>query len=135
MKVYSTMLFLICLNLAAFIIQQSGAIVGSQPLYINPFDIQNQFDLAIITGSLLSVSAVGVITLIFTPGIYALGALLIGVLVIITPITQWLLLGTPKLLASILPGELAYLSAVVSAFFTVMFFMFLLEIVSQRQIT
>lgn len=121
--------------MAAFIIQQSGAIMGSKPLYISPFDIQNKFSLTIVMAALLGGGAITLVTLLFRPGIYAVGALLVWVVLTLTPIAQWFLIGTPIILTAILPVELAYLSAVVSAFFAVAFFMFLIEIVSQRQIT
>lgn len=135
MKTYSLMLFIVSLNLAAFIIQQSGAIMGSKPLYISPFDVTNKFSLATIMAALLGGGAITLVALLFRPGIYAVGALLVWVVLTLTPIAQWFLIGTPIILTAILPIELAYLSAVISAFFAIAFFMFLIEIVSQRQIT
>ena len=135
MKTYSLMFFIVCMNLAAFIIQQSEAIMGSQPLWINPFDIQNKFSLTIITAALLGGGAITIITMLFRPGIYAVGALLVWVVITLTPIAQWFLIGTPIILAALLPTELSFLTAVISAFFAISFFMFLIEIISQRQIT
>lgn len=135
MKTYSVMVFLISMNLAAFIIQQSGAIVGSQSLWIDPTNIQDKFSLTIITAALLGGGAITLVAVLFRPGIYAVGALLVWVILALAPIAQWFLLGTPLMLTAILPAELSYLSYVVSAFFAVMFFMFLVEIMSQRQIT
>jgi len=135
MKTYSLMFFIVCMNLAAFIIQQSEAIMGSQPLWINPFDIQNKFSLTIITAALLGGGAITIITMLFRPGIYAVGALLVWVVITLTPIAQWFLIGTPIILAALLPTELSFLTGVISAFFAISFFMFLIEIISQRQIT
>ena len=135
MKTYSLMFFIVCMNLAAFIIQQSEAIMGSQPLWINPFDIQNKFSLTIITAALLGGGAITIITMLFRPGIYAVGALLVWVVITLTPIAQWFLIGTPIILAALLPTELSFLTGVISAFFAISFFMFLIEIISQRPIT
>jgi len=123
------------MNLAAFIINESQAIVGSSPLWIDPTNVADKFSLTVITAALLGGGAITIITMLFRPGIYAVGALLVWVVITLTPIAQWFLVGTPIILAAILPVELAFLSAVISAFFAIAFFMFLIEIVSQRQIT
>jgi len=141
MKGYSLMFFIICLNVAAFIINESGAIVESKELYLSPLDIYDpttgtgKFGLTLFFVLLAGAGAIGIIGIIFQQNIFAIGALLVWVLGGLTPIIQWFLLGTPIILAQLLPGELSYLSVAIGAFFAVAFFMFLMEIVSQRQVT
>jgi len=135
MKAYSVIMFLVCLNMAAFIIQQSGAIVGSKELYISPFDISSQFSLTYFAVLASAVTGIGIIAFIFRPSVYSIGALLIFVFLGLLPITQWLVLGVPIMLTAVLPSEIVYVSYVVSAFFAVTFFIFLMEIISQRQVT
>jgi len=141
MKGYSLMFFIICLNVAAFIINESGAIVESKELYLSPLDIYDpttgtgKFGLTLFFVLLAGAGAIGIIGIIFQQNIFAIGALLVWVLGGLTPIIQWFLLGTPIILAQLLPGELSYLSVAIGAFFAVVFFMFLMEIVSQRQVT
>jgi len=141
MKGYSLMFFIICLNIAAFILNTSGAIVESKELYLSPLDIYDpttgtgKFGLSLFFVLLAGAGAIGIIGIIFQQNIFAIGALLVWVLGGLTPIIQWFLLGTPIILAQLLPGELSYLSVAIGAFFAVVFFMFLMEIVSQRQVT
>jgi len=121
--------------MAAFIINQSGAFATSQELYINPLDVSNQFSLTVFGGLLAGGAIIGIIALITRQYVYASIALVVWVIGLILPIAQWFLLGTPIILAAILPSEISYLSTVVSAFFAFIFFMFMIEIASQRQIT
>jgi len=135
MKVYSLMVFYLCLNMAAFIINQSGAFATSQELYINPLNVSNQFSLTVFGGLLAGGAIIGIIALITRQYVYASIALVVWVIGLILPVAQWFLLGTPIILAAILPPEISYVSTVVSAFFAFIFFMFMIEIASQRQIT
>lgn len=135
MKVYGFLLFYICLNLAAFIINVSGALPVSQELYINPFDISNKFSLTIFLGVTVAGGLAGVIALITRQYVYASVALIIWVIGLFVPIGQWFLLGVPIMLNSILPVELSYIIHVITAFCTFIFFMFMVEIVTQRQLT
>jgi len=135
------MLFVVCLNMSAFILSQSGAMTSSQELYINPLDIYNpetqtgQFSLVLFGALGVGGAILGLASLLTRQYVYAAGALLIWVIGIFLPIGQWLLLGTPIILAALLPAEVAYISHVVTAFFALVLFMFLAEIVGQRQIT
>jgi len=129
------MVFVVCLNLAGFIIQQSGAFMVSKELYISPLDVTNQFGLTAFWALLAGAGAIGVIGIIFRQNIFALGALLVWVVGVLLPVSQWFLIGTPVMLGVLLPTEVGYLSSVVSAFFAIIFFMFLIEIIGQRQIT
>ena len=129
------MIFVVCLNMSAFIINESGALVQSQTLYISPFDVQNQFSLGLFGALGVGGAILGLASLLTRQYVYAAGALLIWIIGIFLPIGQWLLLGTPIILAALLPAEVAYISHVVTAFFALVLFMFLAEIVGQRQIT
>ena len=135
MRAYSLMIFVVCLNMSAFILSQSGAMTSSQELYISPFDVQNQFSLGLFGALGVGGAILGLASLLTRQYVYAAGALLIWVIGIFLPIGQWILLGTPIILAALLPTEVAYISHVVTAFFALVLFMFLAEIVGQRQIT
>jgi len=134
MKAFSVMVFLVCLNMSAFILNQSEAIPGTKELWINPFDVTNQFSLTVLGALTMGAIGGGIIALIFRQNIFAIGALLVFVISTMIPIVQWFLLGTPLMLAALLPSELSYLSAVIGAFFAITFFMFLMSILGQRQI-
>jgi len=121
--------------MAAFIINQSGAFATSQELYINPFDISNQFSLVIFTAISAGGGILGLIAVYTRQYTFAAGMLLLWVVGLLAPIAQWFLIGAPIILAAILPSEISYISYVVSAFFAFIFFMFMIEIASQRQIT
>jgi len=135
MRAYSVMLFVISLNLAAFILQQSGVSLASKQLYISPFDITNQFSLAVFGALAIGGGIIGVIGLITRQYVYASVALVIWVMGLLLPVAQWFLLGLPIMMSVLLPPEVSYLTYVVSAFFAVIFFMFMVEIASQRYVT
>lgn len=135
MKAYSVILFMVCLNIAAFIFQQSGAISGSRELYISPFDIKNQFSLDTLLLTLTGVGVIGVLGVLLGQGRWTIGALLAWVIFQLVPIGNWIISGVPYLLLAILPAELSYLTYVVEAFFAIIFFIFILEIAGQRYIT
>jgi len=106
----------------------------SHELYINPFDISNQFSLTLFVG--LSVGTIiGIAAILFRQYLNASVVLLIWAVGILAPIGQWFLLGVPIILNAIVPSELAYLTYAVSGFVTFIFFMFMMEILTQRQIT
>ena len=135
MKAYSLMMFVVCLNMSAFILSQSGAMTSSQELYISPFDLSNQFSLTVFGALGVGGTILGLASLLTRQYVYAAGALLIWIVGVFLPIGQWFLLGAPIMLGAILPPEVGYLTHVVTAFFALILFMFLAEIVGQRQIT
>lgn len=135
MKAYSLFVFVICLNLAAFVINESQATVTNTLLYINPFDVTNQFSLTIFGALGVGGALIGIAALLTRQYVYAAGALLIWVIGIMLPISQWILIGAPIIMSAILPSEISYLTYIVSAFFTLTLFFFLIEIATQRQIT
>jgi len=121
--------------MSAFIISQSGSLIQSQELYISPFDVQNQFSLTLFGALGVGGAILGLASLLTRQYVYAAGALLIWVIGIFLPIGQWFLVGTPIILAALLPAEISYITHVVTAFFAFTLFMFLAEIAGQRQIT
>ena len=129
------MMFVVCLNMSAFILSQSGAMTSSQELYISPFDLSNQFSLTVFGALGVGGAILGLASLLTRQYVYAAGALLIWIVGVFLPIGQWFLLGAPIILGAILPPEVSYLTHVVTAFFALVLFMFLAEIVGQRQIT
>ena len=129
------MMFVVCLNMSAFILNQSGAMASSQELYISPFDLSNQFSLTVFGALGVGGAILGLASLLTRQYVYAAGALLIWIVGVFLPIGQWFLLGAPIMLGAILPPEVSYLTHVVTAFFALVLFMFLAEIVGQRQIT
>jgi hypothetical protein len=129
------MLFYICLNIAAYILNASGALMVSQELYINPLDISNRFSLTIFVGLTVAGGLTGIIALITRQYVFASVALVIWAVGLLVPIGQWFLLGVPIIMNAIVPSELSYLTYAVSAFMAFIFFMFMMEILTQRQIT
>jgi len=121
--------------MSAFILSQSGAMTSSQELYISPFDLSNQFSLTVFGALGVGGAILGLASLLTRQYVYAAGALLIWIVGVFLPIGQWFLLGAPIMLGAILPPEVGYLTHVVTAFFALVLFMFLAEIVGQRQIT
>jgi len=135
MRAYSIMIFIVCLNMSAFIINQSGAFPESQQLYISPTDVTNQFSLTVFAALGVGGAIFGLAALLTRQYVYAAGALLIWIIGVFLPIGQWFLIGAPVMLAALLPSEVTYLSQVVTAFIALALFMFLAEIASQRQVT
>jgi len=121
--------------MAAFIINQSGALAVSQELYVSPFDVSNQFSLAVFGITAIGGGILGLIGLLTRQYTFASGAILIWVIGLMLPVTQWFLAGVPMILGVLLPTEISYLTYVVSAFFAFILFMFMAEIATQRQIT
>jgi len=124
--------------MAAFVLNESGAVAGSKELYMGPSDVLTTFDITkfnFFTGSLAGAGIISVIALIFRQGVFAVAAILIWLVVTLVPVAQWFLLGAPMMLAAMLPSEVSYLSYVVTAFFAIVFFMFLMGIAAQREVT
>ena len=136
MKMYSVMLFVLCLNIAAFILNESAAFPTSQALSVNPSDVITQFNWTTLLTSLGTGGAVaGIVALLTRQYVYAAGALLIWSVGALSPLIRWFFIGAPLMLNALLPSELVFISIAVQAFFAIIFFMFIIEIVSQRQIT
>lgn len=144
MKAYSVMLFLIAINISVYILIVSGAWAGQYPEgYASPeamsdiFKLQNVDLTQIIMigiGGLLG----GILALVTRQFVFASVALLIWVVcVLFTPI-GWIITAFPLTVKSLAlmsgaPTAIADITEVVlSAFYVFIFFMFILEIASQR---
>lgn len=135
MKAYSAMLFIICINVAAWLLHVSGVYPAGGTLWLSPSDVVAQFGLSIFGGLAVSGAITGVISLLVRQSISASYALTIWLVGIMLSLAMWLVGGVPIVLAMMLPGELWFVSTVIQALFTVIFFVFLVEVVGQRPIT
>lgn len=133
-RLASFMYFIICINLAAWVINQSGFYPISQILWLNPNLIMERFALNVFAGIAASGAITGIISLLTRTQVFASYALIIWVIGILLSLGLWFLGGLPTFLAFILPPELWYISSIIQAFCTVSFFFFFMEVASQRQI-
>jgi hypothetical protein len=135
MKMWSPMLFMICVNLAAFMLNASGLYPVGSALWISPSDMTSTFTLSIFAGVGLGGAIVGIIALITRQFVYATYALIIWIAGVLLPIAQWFLGGVPIMLAYLLPSELWFVTSSIEALMLILFFMFFVELFSQRQVT
>jgi len=137
MKAYSVILFILCLNIAAWLLVQSETLPVGQELYYSPTDLSTIFSIDAFTIEALAIGGglAGIIAWLTKQYVFASLALVIWVISIMFNIGKGLLLGVPIMLATLLPEELIYLSQAVTALFAFILFMFFIEIASQRQIT
>ena len=135
MRAYSVMLFIICINIAAWLISISGTYPAGGTLWISPSDVISQFGLSVFGGLAVSGAITGVISLLVRQQVYASYALVVWLVGIILSLAFWFVGGLPIVLARMLPSELWYVSSAFQALFSVVFFVFLVEVVGQRQIT
>lgn len=135
MKVYSLMLFIICLNISAFILNSAQVLPVNRPLTWGITDLTATFSLTVFAGLGIGGALIGVVGLITRTYVYAAGAILIWILGILLPIASWFLNGVPMMLTMLLPSELSYISSAITAVFMFIFFIFIVEIMTQRQIT
>lgn len=133
MRTISIIFFVICLNLAGFILNVSGFYPISTNLWLNPTEITSRFALNIFAGVVASGAITGIISLLTRTQVFASYALTIWVIGVLLSLGLWFVGGVPIFLAFLLPNELWYISSVIQAFVTVSFFLFFLEIISQRQ--
>jgi hypothetical protein len=135
------MVFIFSLNFAALTLQQFGVLGTSVKLWIGPLDLFNPatnmgvFSLVVFGALAGGGVLMGLAALITRQYVYAAGAILIWVVGILSGIGAWLLAGVPIMLNALLPVEVQWVSYVVVAFFALSFFMFLVEVASQRYIT
>lgn len=137
MKMYSIMFFMICMNVAAFILTQSGAAMTGSELTYNPESILATFNLdQMWVGLGIGGAAAGFLAFATHSLIFSTVALMMAwVIINVVPIVEWVVAGVPLMLGILLPAELWYISVSVRAFFAIIFFFFILEIMSQRRIT
>lgn len=135
-KMYSFLFFFICLNVAAFIINEAAFLPESEELAVTPTDVMATFTWENLLLSLGVGGAIaGIVALLTRQYVYAVGALIIWAIGSLTPVIQWFFIGVPLLLNSVLPSEISFIGSVVQGLFAVVFFMFIIELTAQRQIT
>jgi hypothetical protein len=127
---------MLCLNISAFILHESGAFTGSRTYAETPGTIESMFSWSNLISSLGVAGGVGaVIATIFGFSAAILGSLIIWALVSFAPVITWFFKGVPLMLEAMLPPELWFVRLGVEALFAVVFFMFIIEQAGQRQIT
>jgi len=131
------MLFYICLNLSAYIINEADFLIVSGQPYVSPSGLASIFSLDTfsIVATFLGGGLIGLAAVLTRQYTYAAGAILIWVLGIMFKITKGIFIGFPEFLGNLLPSELSYLKYIVVAFSAFIFFIFMIEIATQRQIT
>lgn len=142
MRLYSILLFFICLNLSGYAI---STLVTAEVLVANkevmPYgstEILSQFDIYTFTAWGIGAGIAGLIGLITKQYVFAAGATLIWTLGIMFNVSNWILNGFPRMIGILIGGspELAPFSLLVQSILTTMLtfylFFFLAEILSQK---
>lgn len=135
MRAYSAMLFIITLNVAAWLLNVSGVYPAGGIFWLSPSDVIAQFGLSVFGGLAVSGAITGVIGLLLRQNLSASYALAVWLVGILLSLGLWFLGGIPIVLAMMLPSDLWFVSTLFQSLFTVVFFIFLVEVVGQRQIT
>ena len=142
MKAVNLMFFIVCVNLAAFIIHQSGTLPASQELYASPQDVIATFNIAqfeLNINSLwvsLGVSGImaGIIAFVTKQYMVTGAALTIWALcAFVIPTVGWIFTGVPYMLQAM--GAPWYITETIKALFAFVFFIFMLEVTTQRSLT
>ncbi len=136
MKMYSFLVFFLCLNVAAFILNEAGFYTETSELVVSAEDISATFNWATLLTSLgVGGIVAGLVALLTRQYVYAAGALIVWAIGSMAPVIRWFFIGVPLMLGQLLPSGLEFVSTVTQAFFAVIFFMFIIELVAQRSIT
>lgn len=139
MKFYSPVFFILILNISAYLLNVNGISPGGKPLWVSPLDISNTFNLVVFAGWAAGGGIAGVIAAYLGKGMYAMGILLIWVIGIMFNLSGWLLNGLGISIAALVPSEYGVLAGsiqlAVNAIFSFMFFMFFVEMASQRPVS
>lgn len=142
MKAVNLMFFIVCVNLAAFIIHQSGTLPASQELYASPQDVLVTFNIAqfeLNINSLwisLGVSGfvAGILAFITKQYMVTGAALTIWALcVFVIPTVGWIFTGVPYMLQAM--NAPWFITETIKALFAFIFFIFMLEVTTQRSLT
>ena len=148
MKAYSVMLFLVCINISVYVLAFSDVfpVSGYPEGYTGPTSLTNLFKIENVDLTKIFVAGTGTIllglaALLTKQYVFASVAILIWIIgIFLTPI-GWVITGFPLLTKSIAemagaPSEVALMfQTVTSAFYAFIFFVFIMEIAGQRQIT
>jgi len=113
-------------------------LIGTPSPYSNS-QIADVFSLNYFSASNLAIAVlgggiVGLIGVIFKQGIFAIYAVLVFVLGLFLGVGNWILYGMGSLVTTLLGGTgFEWIGSMLSLFTTIVFFMFLASILSQRQ--
>lgn len=130
------MLFILCLNLSAFTISEMNVWPIGRELAFTPASILNSFSVLNLLTSIGVAGGVGtIIGLTFGFSAAVLGGMLIWAIVSFSPIIREFLIGVPLTLEALLPPEAIVISLIIQAVFAAVFFLFIIELASQRRIT
>ncbi len=140
MRLYSVLLFYVCLNLAGFAISTlvvgnvlaPNAVYGEMPY--GSTEILAQFNLATFTTIAAGAGIAGLIGLITKQYVFATGAALIWVLGCMFNVGQWLLNGFPRMIGILLNGTGidVMISTILTTILTFYLFFFFAELLSQK---
>jgi hypothetical protein len=139
MKGITIMMFMLCLNISAWALNTMSIIPFQVQNQWNPNDLRtwfslNIFDTATMFGLILG-GIGGLVAWLLHANVFAYGIILLWIFgILFTPVNNFIL-GMPIFLSAILtPFGLAWLCIIPEIFFGFGFFIFLAEIMAQRQI-
>jgi hypothetical protein len=139
MKFYPFVLFIIMMNVASFLLTANGITLGRSNLWVSPTAISSTFSLVVFAGWAAGGGLAGVIAAYLGKGVYAMGILLIWVIGIMFNVSGWILNGVGISISALIPPEYGVMSAsiqlAINAIFSFIFFMFFVEMASQRSIS
>jgi hypothetical protein len=139
---YDILLFSFCLNISAYLLPFFIALPVSTPLSSDPTGFTTTFSVETFTYLTVGGAAIGLAALLFRQGVYALYALLLWAVGVLLPIVRNFLLAVPILLDAVFPKESNPLypapnpiALAITAAITFAGFWFLMEFVTQRNVT
>jgi hypothetical protein len=120
--------------MACFVLNQANIFPSTTQTLYSPTSITNIFNLT--TFSILASGGIGIGILAIITKAYTYASLIaiIWAVGIFIPILSDFLLAFPRFMNAILPVELQYLTLVFSAYAAMMFFMFIMQLVTQRSV-
>ena len=141
MKAYSALFFMMCLNIAAVVLSEFQIVPAySRTFGITPSDISSYFNINVFSALTIAIGGgvIGLIGILTKQNIYAIGIILIWVMGVMFKPISWILQGLPIVLDNLLNVggvDLSIFKYGIIALYDLIFFIFLAEIISQRQIT
>jgi hypothetical protein len=134
LKWFSAFLFMICVNLAVYILASSQIYLGATAnMPISPQNLLGQLGYnltTVIAGIGVGLGVGGIMAFITKQYVFGVAILLIWVLAQIAPILQWVFGGLPIMMNAF--GVPSYIVDVVDGLMFLVFFMGILEIASYR---
>lgn len=138
MRMYSIILFFVCLNLAGYIINYLVAgdvlVANQEVMPYGSEGILAQFNLATFTAIAAGAGIAGLIGVITKQYVFAAGAALIWTVGLMFNVGQWILNGFPRMIGILLNGTGldVIVSTVCTTLLTLYLFFFLAETLSQK---